>query len=120
MKAFVVETAHGAFHEVEIPTPRPDHNQVLVKIHASGVNPLDTKIRAGQAAHARQPLPAVLGLDMAGVVEEVGEGVTRFKRGDEVFGMTGGVGGLPGSLAELVAADSRLLAHKPSKFSMRE
>jgi NADPH:quinone reductase-like Zn-dependent oxidoreductase len=45
---------------------------VLVRIHASGVNPLDTKIRAGKAEHAKQPLPAVLGLDMAGTVEEVG------------------------------------------------
>jgi NADPH:quinone reductase-like Zn-dependent oxidoreductase len=64
-----------------------------VRIHASGVNPLDTKIRAGQAPHARQPLPAVLGLDMAGVVEEVGPGVEGFRAGDEVYGMVGGVGG---------------------------
>jgi NADPH:quinone reductase-like Zn-dependent oxidoreductase len=47
----------------------------LVHIRASGVNPLDIKIRAGKADHARQPLPAVLGLDMAGVVEEIGAGV---------------------------------------------
>jgi NADPH2:quinone reductase len=120
MKIYRVEQPDGDFLEAVAANPVARAGEVLVRIHASGVNPLDTKIRAGQAAHARQPLPAVLGLDMAGVVEEVGEGVTRFKRGDEVFGMTGGVGGLPGSLAELVAADSRLLAHKPSKFSMRE
>jgi NADPH:quinone reductase len=120
MKAFVVETAHGAFHEVEIPTPRPDHNQVLVKIHASGVNPLDTKIRAGEAAHARQPLPAVLGLDMAGVVEAVGAGVTAFQPGDEVYGMVGGVGGLQGTLAEFVAADAALVAHKPKVLTMKQ
>jgi NADPH2:quinone reductase len=64
--------------------------EVLVRVRASSVNPLDTKIRARQAAHAKQPLPAVLGLDMAGVVEEVGDGVTAFKRGDEVYGRTGG------------------------------
>jgi NADPH:quinone reductase len=53
-------------------------------------------------------------------VEEAGEGVTAFKRGDEVYGMTGGVGGLQGSLAEFVAADANLLAHKPKRLSMRE
>jgi len=57
---------------------------------------------------------------MAGVVESVGEGVTGFKRGDEVYGMTGGVGGVPGSLAEYAAVDNRLLAIKPSRLSMRE
>ena len=59
---------------------------MLVRIHASGVNPLDTKIRAGKAEHAKQPLPAVLGLDMAGTVEEVGPGVAAFRPGDEVYG----------------------------------
>jgi NADPH:quinone reductase-like Zn-dependent oxidoreductase len=95
-------------------------NQVLVRIAASGVNPLDTKIRAGKAAHAKQPLPAVLGVDMAGTVEEVGLGVTAFRSGDEVYGMVGGVGGLQGTLAEFVAADANLLAHKPKNLSLRE
>ena len=69
MKVYVVETPDGPFHEVEMPTPQPKDGQVLVKICASGINPLDTKIRAGQGGHAKQPLPAVLGLDMAGIVE---------------------------------------------------
>jgi NADPH2:quinone reductase len=84
------------------------------------VNPLDTKIRAGKAAHAKQPLPAVLGLDMAGVVDEVGPGVTAFHPGDEVFGMVGGVGGLQGTLAEFVVANADLIALKPKSLSMRE
>ncbi|WP_458248577.1 zinc-dependent alcohol dehydrogenase family protein [Streptomyces sp. MAI_2237] len=94
--------------------------QVLVKVEASGVNPLDTKIRAGKAAHARRTLPAVLGLDLAGVVEEVGPGVEDFAPGDEVFGMTGGVGDVQGSLAEYAAVDARLLARKPAALTMRE
>ena len=93
---------------------------MLVRIHASGVNPLDTKIRAGKAEHAKQPLPAVLGLDMAGTVEEVGPGVTAFRPGDDVYGMVGGVGGLQGTLAEYVAASADLLALKPKTLSMRE
>ncbi len=52
----------------------------------SGVNPLDAKIRAGKAAHAKQPLPAVLGLDVAGVVEEVGRGVSAFRPGSGTVG----------------------------------
>jgi NADPH:quinone reductase-like Zn-dependent oxidoreductase len=81
---------------------------------------LDTKIRAGKAAHAKQPLPAVLGLDMAGTVEEVGTGVTAFQPGDEVYGMVGGVGGLQGTLSQEIDADADLLAHKPKSLSMHE
>lgn len=120
MKAFVVEVPNGPFREVEIPKPEPERGQVLVQIHASGVNPLDTKIRAGQAEHAKQALPAVLGLDMAGTVESVGSDVGAFRPGDEVFGMVGGVGGLQGTLAEFVAADAALLAHKPKLLSMQQ
>jgi NADPH:quinone reductase-like Zn-dependent oxidoreductase len=69
MHAFVVREPGGEFLRTEFPDPIPGPNQVLVKICASGVNPLDTKIRAGNAAHAKQLLPAVLGLDMAGIVE---------------------------------------------------
>jgi NADPH:quinone reductase-like Zn-dependent oxidoreductase len=93
---------------------------VLVKVKASGVNPLDTKIRAGKAAHAKRTLPAVLGMDLAGVVEEIGADVTGFAPGDEVYGMTGGVGDLQGSLAQYAAVDARLLAHKPAALTMRE
>jgi NADPH2:quinone reductase len=120
MKAYLVETAGGAFREVDIPVPQPAADQVLVEIRASGVNPLDTKIRAGEGGHAKQPLPAVLGLDMAGVVLAVGDGVTSFRPGDEVFGMVGGVAGLQGTLAELIVADAALLAHKPKNLTMRQ
>lgn len=120
MKAAVFE-APGAplrLRLISRPTPRP--GQVLVRIHASGVNPLDTKIHAGEAPHARQPAPAVLGLDMAGVVEAVGAGVDRFRAGDAVYGMVGGVGGVQGTLAEFAAVQADLLALKPASLSMRE
>jgi NADPH:quinone reductase len=120
MKAFVVQTPGGPFQEVELATPSPAPHQVLVKIHAAGINPLDTKIRAGQGGHANQPLPAILGLDMAGTVEAVGSGVTAFVPGDEVFGMVGGVGKQQGTLAEYIAADASLLAHKPRALTMRQ
>ena len=118
MKALVLERPNDPFRLVDVPTPTPRPGEVLVRIHASGVNPLDTKIRAGAAAHARHPFPAILGVDLAGVVEAPGDGVTAFRRGDEVYGMTGGVGGVPGSLAEFAAVDARLLARKPANLSM--
>jgi NADPH:quinone reductase len=120
MRAYVVDIANGPFREVEIIKPEPMAGQVLVKIRASGVNPLDTKIRAGQGGHAKQSLPAVLGMDMAGTVEEIGSGVTGFRRGDEVFGMVGGVGGMQGTLAEYISADAALLAPKPTTLSMHQ
>jgi NADPH:quinone reductase-like Zn-dependent oxidoreductase len=104
----------------ELPDPTPDPGEVLIRVLACGVNPLDTKIRRGEAAHAKMAPPAVLGIDVAGIVEAVGAEVDRFQIGDEVFGMTGGVGGLQGSLAELSAVDSRLLAQKPRGLSMEQ
>lgn len=120
MTALVLETHGGPFRLTEVARPVAGPGQVLVRIRASGVNPLDTKIRAGQAAHARQPLPAILGIDLAGTVEEIGPDVTGFRRGDEVYGMTGGVGGNQGSLAQYAAVDARLLAVKPATLSLRE
>ncbi|KSV94279.1 zinc-dependent alcohol dehydrogenase family protein [Sinorhizobium sp. GL28] len=120
MKAALVETNGGDFRLAEIARPAPAKGEVLVRIHASGVNPLDTKIRAGAAAHARHPLPAILGLDLAGVVEAVAPDVTTFHPGDEVYGMTGGVGGIQGTLAEFASVDARLLAIKPGNLTMRE
>jgi NADPH2:quinone reductase len=120
MRAAIFETFGAPFRVATVSRPEPDAGQVLVRIAASAVNPLDVKIHAGEAPHARQPLPAILGIDMTGVVDAVGPGVTTFRRGDQVYGMTGGVGGLQGSLAEFAAVDARLLARKPAPLSMRE
>ncbi|MEU8836770.1 zinc-dependent alcohol dehydrogenase family protein [Streptomyces sp900116325] len=120
MRAVVLEQFGGPLTQSELTTPAAGAGQVLVRVAASGVNPLDTKIRAGKAAHARSRLPAILGVDLAGVVEAVGPEVTGFAPGDEVYGLTGGVGDLQGSLAEYAAVDARLLAHKPVSSSPRE
>ncbi|MEU4472086.1 zinc-dependent alcohol dehydrogenase family protein [Micromonospora sp. NPDC023888] len=120
MRAAVLREFDVPLTVEEIAQPTPERGQVLVRIVASGVNPLDTKIQAGKAAHARIQLPAVLGLDVAGVVAAVGAEVTDFAPGDEVYGLCGGVGDLQGSLAEYAAVDARLLARKPNTLSMRE
>jgi NADPH:quinone reductase len=120
MRALLLEQPNAPFRLVDIAKPAAGPGEVLVRIHASGVNPLDTKIRSGAAAHARHPLPAILGMDLAGVVDALGEGVTGLRPGDEVYGMTGGVGGIPGSLAEYAAVDARLLARKPANLTMRQ
>jgi len=120
MKALILESYNTPYRLSTLPTPSPGKGQVLVRIKASGVNPLDMKIQAGQAAHAQTRLPAILGLDLAGVVEQVGEGVTRFRPGEEVYGMTGGVAGIQGSLAEYAAVDADLLARKPHNLTMRQ
>ena len=120
MKALILEEYNSSFQLRDVNNPIAGRGQVLVKIKASGINPLDLKIKAGQAAHAQTRLPAILGIDMAGVVEAVGEGVTNFKPGDEVYGMTGGIAGIQGSLAEYAAVDVDLLALKPKNISMRE
>lgn len=120
MQALVLSRYNGRLELTEISIPQPAHGQVRVRIAASGLNPLDTKIRAGSAAHAKHPLPLVLGIDMAGVVDAIGPGVTAFNVGDKVYGMTGGVGGIQGSLAEYAVVDSDLLAIQPANLSMRE
>jgi NADPH:quinone reductase-like Zn-dependent oxidoreductase len=120
MQAIVLSAFGAPLTQQDIARPVAAPGQVLVKVHASGVNPLDTKIAAGKADHARVMLPAVLGIDMAGVVAGVGEGVIDFAPGDRVFGMTGGVGGVAGSLSEYVAVDAQLLARMPDSLSMRE
>jgi NADPH:quinone reductase-like Zn-dependent oxidoreductase len=120
MTAAFLDRVGGAFTVRERVRPRPAANEVLVRTAASGVNPLDVKIRAGEAAHSRHPLPAILGIDLAGVVAAVGADVSTFQVGDAVYGMTGGVGGVQGSLAEYAAVDAELLARKPATIAMRE
>jgi len=120
MQAAVLDAPGAAFRIATLSRPVPQAGQVLVRVIASGINPLDLKIRSGEAAHARHPLPAILGIDMAGVIESVGASVTDFDVGDHVYGMTGGIGGVQGSLAEYAAIDAALLARKPANLSMRE
>ncbi len=120
MQAVLADAKGEPLQLVQVATPHPGPGQVLVRVAASGVNPLDAKILAGTADHARQPLPAILGIDVAGVVVGAGKDVAQFRNGDPVYGMAGGVGGYPGSLAEYMVADARLLARKPANLSMRE
>ena len=120
MRALIVDSANAPLRLASIQRPVPGAGQVLVRIAASGVNPLDGKIRSGQAAHARQPLPAVLGMDLAGTIEASGGDVSDWLPGDEVYAMATGIGGAQGSLAEYAVVDARLLARKPANLSMRE
>jgi NADPH:quinone reductase-like Zn-dependent oxidoreductase len=97
--------------ETLLPKPAPGVSEILVAVHAAGVNPTDWWNRAQSTTIAR--LPLVLGWDVSGVVEAVGVGVTLFKPGDEVFGMLPYPGGA-GSHAEYVTGPGRVFTHKPA------
>ncbi|WP_261817940.1 zinc-dependent alcohol dehydrogenase family protein [Vibrio gallicus] len=123
MKASIIREFGGAdvFETAELPTPEIKAGNVLVKIAASSINTIDMMIREmGESLPFAPSLPGILGMDFAGTVEAVGEGVTEYTVGDEVYGCAGGLGDLPGSLAQFMLADVRLIAHKPSNLSMRE
>ena len=123
MKAMVLNTygKEAVFEQAEIAKPKVKPGHVVIRIAASSVNTVDTMIRAmGSDLPLSPELPAVLGMDFAGIVEVVGEGVQDFAIGDEVFGCAGGLLGLQGALAEYMVADARLIAHKPKSASMRE
>lgn len=110
------------FVAAEIPKPEVKAGHVVVKVAATSVNTVDTMIRqmGEDIAPLAPALPGVLGMDFAGTVESVGEGVTGFAIGDEVYGCAGGLADLQGALAEYMLADSKLIAHKPKTISMRE
>ena len=111
----------AAFEAVTVEDPVATPGHVIVKVAATSVNTVDTMIRDMGADLPLSPaLPAVLGMDFAGTVHAVGDGVTDFAVGDEVYGCAGGLMALPGALAELINADARLIAKKPKTLSMRE
>ncbi len=123
MKAMTINKFGGidVFEMAELPKPQPKPGHVVVRVAASSVNPVDYKIRElGEALPFSPSLPAVLGMDFAGTVEAVGEGVSEYQEGDQVYGCAGGLGDLPGSLAEYMLADKNLIAHKPNNLSMAE
>ncbi|MCK0139870.1 zinc-dependent alcohol dehydrogenase family protein [Aliiroseovarius sp. F47248L] len=123
MKATTI-TAYGenaTFEAADLPKPEAKPGHVVVRVAASSVNTVDTMIRSMGADLPLSPaLPAVLGMDFAGVIDAVGEGVTGFAVGDEVYGCAGGLADLQGALAEFMLADAKLIAHKPKSLSMRE
>jgi len=113
------EDAKFELADVDKPEVKPGH--VLVKIAASSVNTVDTMIRTmGKELPLSPDTPAILGMDFAGTVEAVGDGVTEYSVGDEVYGCAGGLADLPGTLAEYMVADSKLIAQKPTTLSMRQ
>src|SRR5437762_11431304 len=96
----------------QMPDPKPEGGQVLVRIKAAGVNPVDTYIRAG--VYARKPdLPYTPGTDAGGIVEAVGPNVKRFKAGDRVYTN----GSVTGVCAELALCEESRVHHLPSKIS---
>ncbi|MFI5938714.1 NADP-dependent oxidoreductase [Streptomyces uncialis] len=96
--------------EVRLDVPEPGPNELLVRVHAAGLNPTDWKHRASGAFLGTPPF--VLGWDVSGVVETVGTGVTLFRAGDDVFGMLPHPHGA-GAHAEYVTGPARAFAHKP-------
>ena len=111
----------AAFRPLEQARPSASEGHVVVRIAATSVNTIDMMIRnMGSDLGFAPALPAILGMDFAGTIEEVGAGVTDFAVGDEVYGCAGGLADLQGALAEYMPADARLIAHKPKSLSMRE
>lgn len=123
MKAIILPEAGSpenlALQEVETPAPR--HGEVLVKVHALSINPVDSKTLKGGALLARlkEAGPVILGWDIAGEITATGEGVATFKKGDAVFGMVN----FPGAgkaYAEYVAAPAAHLAKMPENITYEE
>ena len=123
MKAVVLTGAGGTdmLKFMEVPDPVLEGSQdVLVRLHAAGLNPVDYKLRRVGGFYPDR-LPLILGCDGAGVVQAVGEAVTRVKVGDEVFFFNGGMGGDDqGNYAELTVIHEDYLAAKPASLSMVE
>jgi NADPH:quinone reductase-like Zn-dependent oxidoreductase len=123
MKAIIVKEFGGTDNlvQVEINTPIPGDQEVLIQTKAFSINPVDVKTRAGKGMSGRlkEFSPLILGWDISGVVVKVGKEVTAFKEGDEVFGMVN----FPGHgkvYAEYVAAPASHLALKPANISHEE
>ena len=103
----------------DLPTPQPTGSQVLVKVAAVSVNPVDTYVRSGAVAF-KLPLPFIVGCDLAGTVEAVGPEATRFKPGDRVWGSNQGLLGRQGTFAEYAAVDECWLYPTPADVSDRD
>lgn len=121
MKAFILESygANRALQLADVPEPQLRDDEVLVQVHAAGVNQLDSKIRDGQfKLILPYRLPLILGHDVAGVVVKIGPRVRQFKPGDEVYARTDDF--RIGTFAEFVPVKESSLAPKPKGLTMEE
>ena len=121
MKAMIIRDFGGPekFEAAEMPKPVPGPSQVLVRLRTASVNPVDYKIRMYSSNWASVPIPAILGYDAAGVVEEVGSLVTHLKPGDDVF-YCAKIFGRQGTYAEYHAEDEDIVAKKPANLTFEE
>jgi NADPH:quinone reductase len=103
----------------DLPDPQSTEGQVLVRVGAVAVNPVDTYIRSG-AIDMGQPMPFVVGCDLAGTVEAIGRGVEEFKVGDRVWGSNQGLLGRQGTFSELAAVDACWLYPTPDGVTDRD
>ena len=111
MKAIVAHEFGGpeVLKYEDAPRPQPKENEVLVRVMAAGVNPVDTYVRSGK--FGTPTLPVIPGRDIAGIVEEIGPGVTKFKKGDAVYGNVNN-----GGYAEYAVAVEKNIAPKPASL----
>ena len=99
----------------DAPRPQPQAGEVLVRVHAAGVNPIDWKVREGEMKDFwPHKFPLILGWDLSGVVEELGKGVSQFKIGDEVYGLPDPTRG--GAYADYIVVRETELALKPNSL----
>jgi len=120
MKAMILKSFGGpdSFELSDVPKPVPQAGQVLVRVHATSINPLDYQVRRGDYPDL-VPLPAITGHDVSGVVEAIGPGVSAFAPGDEVW-YTPQIFDGQGSYAEYHVAAESIIARKPASLSHLE
>jgi NADPH2:quinone reductase len=122
MKAILMTTAGepSVLKLADIPEPTiQSPTELLVRLKAAGINPIDTKLRSRGTFHPDR-LPSILGCDGAGIVEAIGADVTKFKIGDQVYFCNGGLGAHQGNYAELTTIDEKFAAHKPKSLTFEE
>ena len=121
MKAIQMTESGGpeVLRLVDVPEPEPGPGEIKVRLHAAGVNPIDTKLRS-RGVFFENALPAILGCDGAGIVERVGAGVTSFEVGDELWFCHGGLGGASGNYAEVTVVPADVARRKPAPLSFEQ
>lgn len=123
MKAFAMTSFGGneVMKEINLEIPEPNENEVQVKIHYAGVNPIDWKTREGYMKNFYpHTFPMILGKDASGVVTKIGKNVQNFKVGDVVYSNTNKADRTVGAYAEYITLDENIVAHAPGNISLAE